>query len=161
MRGKPAAKRKIEPDGKYHNVVIAKFINHIMEGGKKTIAQGIVYQAFDELKALAEKNGQKNANPLELFDRALRNVTPTIEVRSKRVGGANYQIPTPVRSERAVSLAFRWILEASRARKGKPMATKLAQELWEAFQEQGGAMKKKEDVFRMAQANRAFAHFAR
>lgn len=155
MRGKKAPKRKILSDPRYKSINLAKFINYVMERGKKTVAQGIVYEAFDVLK---EKTKQ---DPLEIFDQAIRNVTPALEVKSRRVGGANYQIPIPVRGERKVYLAYHWIIDAARNKKGKPMAEKLANELNDAYQNQGDAVKKKMDVHRMAEANRAFAHFAR
>ena len=155
MRGKRAPKRKILPDPKYKSINLAKFINYIMERGKKTVAQGIVYGAFDILK---EKTKQ---DPLEIFDQAIKNVTPSLEVKSRRVGGANYQIPIPVRGERKIALSYHWIIDAARHKKGKPMAEKLANELFEAYQNQGDAVKKRMDVHRMAEANRAFAHFAR
>jgi small subunit ribosomal protein S7 len=155
MRGKRAPKRKLLPDPKYKSTTIAKFINYVMERGKKTVAQSIVYGAFDII------NKKLNQDPLEVFDQALKNVTPALEVKSRRVGGANYQIPIPVRGERKLALACHWILDAARHKKGKPMAEKLANELMEAYQNQGDAVKKRMDVHRMAEANRAFAHFAR
>jgi small subunit ribosomal protein S7 len=155
MRGKPAPKRKILADPKYQSTVLAKFINYVMECGKKSVAQQIVYKAFDIMK---EKT---STDPLEIFDEALKNVTPLIEVRGRRIGGANYQVPIPVRGDRKYSLAFRWIIAAARAKKGRPMAEKLASELVAAFNKEGDAMKKRNDVHRMAEANRAFAHFAR
>ena len=155
MRGKAAPKRNIDPDPKYQNQVLAKFVNYVMKDGKKSIAQRIVYQALAEIE---QKTSQ---NPAELFDTAIKNVMPLVEVRGRRIGGANYQIPIPVRGERKYSLAFRWILGAARAKKGKPMAEKLAAELLAASNKEGDAMKKKNDVHKMAEANRAFAHFAR
>jgi small subunit ribosomal protein S7 len=155
MRGKPAPKRNILPDPKYARVDIAKFINYIMSGGKKTTAQKVVYGAFD---LIAEKTKK---DPLEIFDEAMKNVSPVLEVKSKRVGGANYQIPLQVRAERRTQLAFRWIVNAARTVKGKPMAVRLANELMAAAENGGDAVKKKQDVQRMAEANRAFAHFAR
>lgn len=154
MRSKRATKRKIAPDPKYNNVVIQKFINQLMRKGKKSVAQKIIYKCFDIIK---EKT---NKDPLEVFDRAIKNVSPILEVKSKRIGGANYQIPMEVRSDRRLALAMRWIIEAAQSRKGKPMREKLAQELSDAANHQGEAIKKKEDVHRMAEANRAFAHFA-
>ena len=156
MRGKKRApKRKIKPDVKHNNITVAKFINYLMKRGKKTTAQAVLYGAFD---IIAEKTKKE---PLEVFETAIKNVGPQLEVRSKRVGGANYQIPYPVKGERRFALASRWILGATRARKGKKMADKLAEELIAASQNEGTAIKKKEDVQRMAEANRAFAHFAR
>ena len=155
MRGKRAPKRKILPDPKYKSTHIAKFINYIMERGKKTVAQNIVYRALDLLR---EKTKQ---DPLEIFDQAIKNVSPVLEVKSRRVGGANYQIPIPVRGERKMALAYHWVINAAGNKKGKPMAEKLANELFDAYNNQGDAVKKKQDVHRMAEANRAFAHFAR
>jgi len=155
MRGKPAPKRVITPDPKYNNVVVAKFINYVMRGGKKTVAQKVVFDAFELIKERSKQD------PLEVFDKAMKNVQPTVEVKSKRVGGANYQIPIQVRGERRVSLGFRWVIAAADAKKGRPMAEKLAAELISASNNEGDAVKKKMDVHRMADANRAFAHFAR
>ena len=155
MRGKAAPKRHIDPDPKYQNQVLAKFINYLMKDGKKSVAQRIVYNALEEV---ATKAG---GNPAELFDTALKNVMPLVEVRGRRIGGANYQIPIPVRCERKYSLAFRWLLTAARNKKGRPMAEKLAAELLAAANKEGDAVKKKNDVHKMAEANRAFAHFAR
>ncbi|MFH1145631.1 MAG: 30S ribosomal protein S7 [bacterium] len=154
MRGKRAQKRAISPDPKFGNPIIAKFINTIMERGKKTVAQTIVYKAFD---IISQKTKQ---DPLEVFDLALKNVSPVVEVKSRRVGGANYQVPIPVSGDRKQTLTFRWIITAATSKKGKPMAEKLAEELMLASQEQGEAFKKKQDVHKMAEANRAFAHFA-
>jgi len=155
MRGKQATKRKISPDPKYKSVAIAKFINHIMDGGKKSIASRIVYKSFDFIKEKTKKD------PLEVFEKAIENISPFIEIRSRRVGGANYQVPTPTTESRRYVLASRWIIDAARKRKGKPMFQKLGQEFIEAAENQGNAIKKKEDVHRMAEANKAFAHFAR
>ena len=154
MRGK-TPKRNIEPDPKYGNPTVAKFINYVMRRGKKNVARAIVYSSFDAIAKASKRD------PLEVFDVAVRNVAPEVEVRSRRVGGANYQIPTPVLPERRQALAFRWLLGAARARKGQPMWQKLAGELMDAANKQGAAFKKREDVYRMAEANRAFAHFAR
>ena len=156
MRGKKQApKRKIIPDPKYNRLDVAKFINYVMKGGKKSIAQKIVYNSFDIISEKAKKD------PLEVFEAAITNVSPMIEVRGRRIGGANYQIPMPVRIERRQTLAFRWILDAVHNKKGRATEKKLADELIEAAQNAGAAVKKKEDVHRMAEANRAFAHFAR
>jgi len=155
MRGKPAIKRKIEGDQKFNDIDVAKFINYIMESGKKTIAQKIVYTAFDVIK---DKTKQ---DPRHVFNKALKNVAPLVEVRGKRVGGANYQVPYQVRGDRRFVLAYRWIIAASRARTGKSMAEKLADELMAAFRNEGAAIKKREDVHRMAESNKAFAHFSR
>lgn len=155
MRGKSAPRREILPDPKYNNLLVAKLVNHVMLAGKKTVAQRIVYTAFD---VIAEKTKE---NPIDVFDNALKNAMPSLEVKSKRVGGANYQVPMPVRGERRYVLAYRWILGAARAKHGRPMAQKLAEELIAASKNEGDAVKKKQDVQRMAEANRAFAHFAR
>jgi len=155
MRGKQAPKRILLPDHKYGNVLITKLINYVMLDGKKTTAERVVYEALE----IAAKKSKKDA--MDVFDEALKNIMPSVEVRSRRVGGANYQIPMPVRAERRVALAYRWILEAARSKKGKPMAQKLATELLAAAEGEGDAMKKKLDVQRMAEANKAFAHFAR
>lgn len=155
MRGKRAPKRHIEPDPKYGSVIIAKFINHIMRKGKKSVAQYLVYRCFDIIEQRAKQN------PTNVFDQAMRNVMPAVEVRGRRVGGANYQVPVPVSGERKYALAFRWIIDAARKRTGKPMEVKLADELLAAVNNEGDAIKKKQDVQRMAEANRAFAHFAR
>jgi small subunit ribosomal protein S7 len=155
MRGKQAPKRKISTDPKFASPVVSKFINYVMKDGKKSTAQKIVYQALEAVEAKTKKPA------MEIFSEAMNNVSPLLEVKSKRVGGANYQIPMQVRAERRQQLAFRWILLAARSKKGKPMAEKLATELLAAAENQGDAVKKKLDVQRMAEANRAFAHFAR
>lgn len=154
MRHKQAPRRQTAPDPKHHSVVIAKFTNYLMYGGKKSTAQRIVYGAFDRI----QQSGAQD--PLEVFALAVKNVAPVTEVKSKRVGGANYQVPFPVRGERRQALAFRWLLAAARSRKGKPMVEKLAEELLAASKGEGIAVKKRMDVARMAEANRAFAHFA-
>ncbi|MBU4332674.1 30S ribosomal protein S7 [Patescibacteria group bacterium] len=155
MRGKPAPKRKIKSDPKHNSATVAKFINHIMQRGKKTVAQKIVYGAFDLIAQKTKKD------PLDIFKKALENISPEVEVRGRRIGGANYQIPMEVNPDRRMTLGMRWILTAARARKGKPMAERLAMELQDAAQNQGAAFKKKQDTYRMAQANKAFAHFGR
>jgi small subunit ribosomal protein S7 len=155
MRGKPATKRQIINDPKTGSLQVAKFINYLMLGGKKITAQKIMYAAFDIVQEKTKKP------PLEIFTQAMKNAAPTLEVRSRRVGGANYQIPFPVRPERRVYLAAKWIIDAARGKKGRPMAEKLAQEFMDASSEQGAAIKKKLDVHRMAEANKAFAHFAK
>ncbi|MFA5031262.1 MAG: 30S ribosomal protein S7 [Patescibacteria group bacterium] len=154
MRGKQAPKRDIQPDPKFNNEVIAKFVNYVMKRGKKSTAQRIVYDALEVISQSTKRD------PIEVFDQALKNVIPNIEVRSRRIGGANYQIPVEVRGDRRHSLAFRWILEAARSKKGKSMKDKLASELMSAAKGEGDAIKKREDVHRMAESNRAFAHFA-
>ena len=152
-RGK-TPKRDIEPDPVYNNVIVAKFINQTMEEGKKTIARKILYKSFDVIKEKTKKD------PLEVFDTAIKNVRPLLEVKSKRVGGATYQVPRPVSIERGTTLAIRWILKATRSKKGRAMHEKLAEELINASKNEGSAIKKKEDTHKMAEANRAFAHFA-
>jgi len=147
-------KKVPNPDLKYNNITVAKFVNHIMMRGKKAAARKIVYGAFSIVKEKTKKD------PVEVFERALENVAPMIEVRSKRVGGATYQVPIQVKDHRKESLATRWIITAARSKKGKPMAEKLAEELMAAYNREGAAYKKKEDTHRMAEANRAFAHFA-
>jgi len=154
MRGKKAIKREILPDPRYGSLVVAKLVNYIMQNGKKSVAQKIVYSAFDILKEKTKKN------PIEVFEGAMKNVSPLLEIKSKRVGGANYQVPMPVRGDRKNALAFRWLIAAAKARKGKPMREKLALELLDAYNKEGAAVRKRDDVHRMAEANRAFAHFA-
>jgi small subunit ribosomal protein S7 len=153
-RRKKKVKRIIVPDFVYSNLSVAKFINQVMRQGKKTIARKIVYRAFDIIKEKTKKE------PLEIFEQAIKNATPLLEVKSKRIGGATYQVPREVREDRALTLAVRWIITAAKAKKGKPMAEKLAEELINAAKNEGSAIKKKEDTRRMAEANRAFAHFA-
>ena len=154
MRRKTKFKKYIIPDERYNNPLVSKLINYVMREGKKSVAQKVVYTSFDIIK---EKT---KANPIEIFDRAMKNITPSIEVKSRRVGGANYQVPQPVRNERKVQLAFRWLLIAAKSKKGKPMAEKLAEELMLASNNEGSAIRKKLDTHRMAEANRAFAHFS-
>lgn len=153
MRGKPAPKRDLLPDPKFNKEIISKFVNYVMQSGKKTTAQKIVYGAFDVISNTAK------TDPMEVFEAAMRNVTPTVEVRSRRIGGANYQIPVEVRGDRRHALAFRWILEAARKKSGKSMQERLAAELLSASKGEGDAIKKREDVHKMAESNRAFAHF--
>jgi small subunit ribosomal protein S7 len=155
MRRKIKARKPVSPDFVYNSEKLEKFINCIMLSGKKETARKVVYAAFDTIK---EKTG--NPNPLEIFDAALRNAGPMTEVRSKRIGGANYQVPREVRPERRFALAVRWIKDAARSGKGKPMHIKLADELIAASKNEGSAIKKKEDTHKMAEANKAFAHFA-
>lgn len=154
MRGKQAPKREIAPDSKYHSVTITKFVNHLMYGGKKSVAESVVYKAF----AIIEERTKKK--PLDVFEQAIQTLSPSLEVKSRRIGGSNYQIPIEVRGDRKVALAMRWILGAARAKKGKSMPERLAEEIIAATEKQGDAWKKREDVHRMAEANRAFAHFA-
>ena len=155
MRRKIKNKKIINPDFIYNSQKLEKFINYIMWAGKKETARNIVYKAFDIIK---EKTG--NTNPLEVFDLAIKNAGPATEVRSKRIGGANYQVPKEVRAERKLALSMRWIRDAARNKKGSPMHIKLADELIAASKNEGIAIKKKEDTHRMAEANKAFAHFA-
>ncbi len=155
MRGKQAPKRAIEGDAKYNDKDIAKFINYIMTDGKKAVAQRIVYKAFEVVK---EKTKQ---DPRHVFNKALKKISPLVEVRGKRVGGANYQVPFQVRGERRFVLGCRWLIEAAKDKKGKPMYQKLAEEILDASQGEGAAAKKRETVYKMAEANKAFAHFAR
>jgi len=154
MRGK-VAKREIQPDIIYDNVLVSKLVNQVMRKGKKTVAAKIVYQAFDLIKKKTKKE------PLDIFEGALKNAAPLLEVRPKRVGGATYQVPVEVRGDRKIALAMRWIIGAAKAKKGKPMAEKLSEELILAYNNEGSTIKKKLDMHRMAEANRAFAHFSR
>lgn len=153
MRRRRAEIRPVSPDPVYHDVLVTKFINKIMWDGKKSKAQKIFYEAMD---VLAKKTGK---DPLEVFKKAFENVAPVLEVRPKRVGGATYQVPIEVQEPRRTSLAVRWIVGAARAKKGKPMSQKLAEELLSAYENTGAAVKKREDVQKMAEANRAFAHY--
>ncbi|MGD0576751.1 MAG: 30S ribosomal protein S7 [Candidatus Staskawiczbacteria bacterium] len=148
-------KHKISPDRVYNDVDVAKFVNKVMDSGRKSIAQKIVYDAFDIIKTQTKKE------PLEVFKAAIENASPLLEVKPKRIGGATYQVPMEVRGDRRLALAFRWLIEGARSKKGKPMAEKLAAELIDATNNQGNALKKKNDMHRMAEANKAFAHFAR
>lgn len=154
MRGK-TPKRDIKPDPKFNSAAIAKLINQIMKQGKKSTAQKIVYDCFDYVSQKTKKD------PLDIFDEALKNVSPDVEVKSRRIGGGNYQIPVAVMGNRKNTLAYRWIIAAAKARKGLPMSKKLGEELIAAANKEGAAMKKKQDTYKMAEANRAFAHFAR
>ncbi|MFC1651712.1 30S ribosomal protein S7 [Patescibacteria group bacterium] len=148
-------KIEIKPDPKHRNLLISKFINRLMVGGKKSVAQGIVYNALDIIKEKTDKD------PVDIFEGAIKRVSPVLEVKAKRIGGSNYQIPFEVRGERKEALACRWIIETARGKKGKSMAEKLAFELLAASKGEGNAYKKKEDTHRMAEANKAFAHYAR
>ncbi len=154
MRRRAAPKRKIIPDSKYESELVAKFMNQLMVDGKKSIAEKIVYGAFDEL----EKSVQKES-PLDVFKKVLDQVAPVVEVRSRRIGGATYQVPVEVRAKRRTALAMRWLVEAARKRKEKSMPARLAAELKEAMDGKGAAVKKKEDMHKMAEANKAFSHF--
>jgi len=149
------SRRYLKPDPKFGNLLLSKFINHVMRRGKKSTAQRIVYGALDIVSS------QTKDDPLMVFDAALRNVSPVLEVKGRRIGGANYQIAQEVRGGRREALAMRWLREAAMARKEKTMAEKLAAEFVDAAKKEGGAMKKREEVHRMAEANRAFSHFAR
>ena len=146
-------KREIPPDPKYGDVLVARLINKVMKDGKKSIAEKIVYRAFSIIE---EKMGE---DPLVVFKKALDNVKPVLEVRSRRVGGANYQVPVEVRPERQISLALRWLVQYARERSERRMEVRLANEIMDAYNNRGGAIKKKEEVHRMAEANRAFAHY--
>jgi len=148
-------KREIRPDIKHDSVLLTKFMNYIMQNGKKSVAERIVYNALDKA---AEK---LKSEPMEIFDTVLRNVGPLVEVKSKRIGGANYQVPMEVNKDRRNTLAMRWLIIAARNTKGRPMAEKLAAEMVSAFNGEGAAIRKKEETHKMAEANKAFAHFAR
>jgi small subunit ribosomal protein S7 len=148
-----AEKREINPDPKFGNLVVSKFMNSIMYEGKKSTAEGIVYGAFDIIEARAK------ANPIEVFRAALENVAPALEVRSRRVGGATYQVPVEVRPERRQALAIRWLIQAARSRNDRTMIDRLSAELLDAANNRGNAVKKREDTHRMAEANRAFSHY--
>jgi len=155
MRRKITNRNIVEPDITYNSQKLAKFINNIMVHGKKETARKAVYKAFDIIK---EKKG--NPNPLEVFDTAIKNAGPMVEVRSRRIGGANYQVPREVRPERRTALAMRWIILAARGKKGAPIHEKLAEELILASKNEGTAVKKRDDTHKMAESNKAFAHFA-
>ncbi len=155
MRRKLKTKPEIKPDLVYKSAKVSKFVNYVMEKGKKTIARKIIYGMFDEIKERT-----KSTNPLEIFELALSNTAPNVEVRSKRVGGANYQVPVEVRPDRRAALSMKWIIDAARSKKGAPMHMKLADEIIAASKGEGEAVKKKENTLRMAEANKAFAHFA-
>lgn len=154
-RGRKVPIRVVSPDPKYNSELIGKFTNFLMECGKKNVARNIMYGALNKIEEVKKENG------LQLFEKAIEIIRPQVEVRSRRVGGANYQVPVPVPQQRQNALAFRWIITATRARKGKSMEEKLASEILDILDGVGGAIKKKEDVVRMAEANKAFAHFAR
>ena len=154
MARKKKKRIPVSPDAVYDNVTVAKFINQVMRNGKKTIAEKIIYSTFDIIKEKTKKE------PLEIFETAIKNASPLLEIKPKRVGGATYQVPREVRGDRMVTLAMRWIINAARVKKRKPMREKLAEELILAAKNEGTAIKKKEDTHRMAEANRAFAHFS-
>lgn len=148
-------KHKVAADRLYNSEEVAKFVNKVMQDGKKSTAQKIVYDAFEIIKEQTKKE------PLEVFKAAIENASPMLEVKPKRIGGATYQVPMEVRGERRLALAFRWLIDGARSKKGKPMSEKLAAELIDCTNNQGNAIKKKTDMHRMAEANKAFAHFAR
>ena len=152
-RRRVAAKREVLPDPKFGNITLAKFMNHIMISGKKSVAEKIVYGALD---TVASKSGN---DPLEMFEQALEAIQPMVEVKSRRVGGATYQVPVEVRPSRRTALAMRWLVDAARKRGEKSMPARLAGEVMDAAEGKGAAMKKREDVHRMAEANKAFSHF--
>lgn len=152
-RRREVPERKIIPDAKYGSVLMNQFINKLMRDGKKSTAESILYDAFD---LVAEKTGEA---PLEIFEKALENVKPMLEVKSRRVGGASYQVPTDIRPKRRTALAIRWLITYSRARSEKSMAARLAAEFLDAANKRGAAVKKREDTHRMAEANKAFAHY--
>ena len=155
MRGKQAPKRKIDGDLKYNDINIAKFVNYVMKDGKKEAAKKIVYGAFEIIKQ------ETKQDPRHIFNKAIKKISPLVEVRGKRVGGANYQVPYQVRTDRRFYLACKWLMEAANGRKGKPMKERLATEILDASNGEGTAVKKRENVHKMAEANKAFAHFAR
>ncbi|MBI3046596.1 MAG: 30S ribosomal protein S7 [Candidatus Harrisonbacteria bacterium] len=155
MRKKRNYKRERQPDLNYGSVTVGRFINYLMEDGKKRAAEKIMYGALEKIK---KDTGQE---PLPIFEKAIENVSPMVEVKTRRVGGANYQVPIEVRQERKFMLTARWLIDAAKKKTGKPMAQKLAEELLLASKNEGAAIKKKQDTHRMAEANRAFAHFAR
>lgn len=155
MRRKLNIKREIKPDATYQSVKLGKFTNYVMESGKKTTARAIIADCMVNIKEKA-----KVENPMEVFELALKNTAPAMEVRSRRVGGANYQVPREVRPSRKDALSMKWIIEAARSKKGKPIAEKLADEIIAASKNEGEAVKKRENVHKMAEANKAFAHFA-
>ncbi len=155
MKSFTASSQQLRPDPVYNSKLVSKFVNCMMWDGKKSVAQRIFYEAMEIISKKIT-----DTEPLEVFETAVNNVKPLIEVRSKRVGGASYQVPMQVSPKRQQSLAFRWILQSARAKKGKPMCERLASELIDAYNEHGGAMTTRENIHRMAEANKAFAHFA-
>jgi small subunit ribosomal protein S7 len=152
-RRRVAAKREVIPDPKFGNITLAKFMNHVMVSGKKSVAESIVYGALEIVEQ------RLNGNALEAFESALENIAPMVEVKSRRVGGATYQVPVEVRASRRGALAMRWLVDHARGRSEKSMAQRLAGEIIDASQSKGGAVKKREDVHRMAEANKAFSHY--
>ncbi len=155
MRRRRPERRRILPDPIYNDLTVAKFINNLMERGKKSLAEKIFYSSLDIIKAKTKENG------LEVFRKAISNISPVLEVKAKRIGGATYQVPTEVPENRKMALAMRWLITFSRSRKGRTMADRLAAEMIAAANSEGGAVKKKEDTHKMAEANKAFAHFGR
>jgi len=155
MRKKRKYKKTHKPDVQYDNIAVARFINYLMRKGNKSTAEKILYETFGNIQK------ETKIEPLEVFQKAIENASPLLEVFSRRIGGANYQIPREVRPERRFFLACNWIIQAARSRKGKPMVTKLAEEIIAASKNEGAAIKKRQNIHRMAEANRAFAHFAR
>ena len=153
MRRRSAERRPVSPDPKYNDVLVSRFINYVMQDGKKNVAQGIVYDAIELVEQRTGKAG------VEVFHKAVNNVAPLVEVRSRRVGGATYQVPIEVRADRRTALAFRWIIQFARSRSDRSMSTRLANELLAASRGEGGSIKKKDDTHRMAESNKAFAHF--
>ncbi len=154
MRKKRKFKKVIEPDRVYNSTTITKLIKMIMKHGKLSLAERIVYSMMDEIKK------RTNQDPMETFELAIRNVSPVLEIKSKRIGGANYQVPVEVRGDRRITLALRWIIQAAKSKKGSPMHLKLADEIMLAAKNEGAAIKKRTDTHKMAEANKAFAHFA-
>ena len=152
-RKKSASKKNISLDAKYKSPIIPKLINSLMYDGKKTIAEKIIYDAIDKIKSKTKDE------PLSIFNEAINNLKPTVEVRSRRVGGATYQVPVEVKSKRAQALAIRWLVDSARKRKDKHMSDKIFNELYDAYEKKGSAVKKREDVHKMAESNKAFAHF--
>ena len=152
-RRRRAEKREILPDPKFKDLVLSKFMNNLMLDGKKSVSEKIVYGAFDEVESKMKRP------PLEVFHEALDNIKPSVEVRSRRVGGATYQVPVEVKTKRAQALAIRWLVDSARKRKDKHMSDKIFNELYDAYEKKGAAVKKREDVHKMAESNKAFAHF--
>jgi len=157
-----ASSQQLKPDPVYNSKLVSKFINSLMWGGKKSVAQKVFYDAMDiiEKKLKTQNSESKAVEPLEVFETAVNNVKPLLEVRSKRIGGASYQVPMQVRPKRQQSLAFRWMIQSARSKKGSAFCERLASELMDAYNGHGGAMTTRENVHRMAEANKAFAHFA-
>ncbi len=154
MRRKRAEKRERKPDAVYDNISLSRFINYVMKNGEKNAAEKVVYLALKEIEK------ETKESPTMVFEKAIDNISPRVEVSSRRIGGANYQVPREVRPERKFMLASRWLIDAARSKKGKPMAQSLAEEILAAYKNEGSAVKKKQDIHRMAESNRAFAHFS-